>query len=134
MYIIWGIQITLFSQTSQFEQPKVIPPEVASLIKYVEYPVNLHSGLVNIDIPLYNVSIGDINIPISISYHASGIKTNDLNGRVGLGWTLNAEPSVSRNINGSPDETGYLQHLGYDNYSRDYYNYDIMMSEGRVDE
>lgn len=58
------------------ELPKVISPSpnVASLQKYGEIPVSNYTGVPNINIPIYTVKSGDIEVPISASYHSSGIR------------------------------------------------------------
>ncbi|MDR2040622.1 MAG: hypothetical protein LBQ60_22125 [Bacteroidales bacterium] len=93
--------------------PELIPasPEAAAIAKYINYPVDYNSGLVKIEIPLYEIRVGELVLPITLSYHASGIKVNENSGWVGLGWTLSAEPSVSRSVKGKPDEkaSGILQ-------------------------
>jgi hypothetical protein len=94
-----------------YQKPSAILPQVAEIMKYTDYPTDLFSGLVNINIPLYILVDGDITLPISISYHASGMKVKEKTGKIGFGWSLNAEPSVSRNIKGTADDsnTGYLK-------------------------
>ncbi|MDR1154257.1 MAG: RHS repeat protein [Bacteroidales bacterium] len=93
-----------------YSLPVQSTPEVASLIKYAEYPVNHYNGLVDITIPLYEMVCGDLRIPISLSYHASGIKVKEESGRTGLGWTLHAGPALGREIKGRPDDAnnGYV--------------------------
>lgn len=88
--------------------PKVLTSEVATMMQYINHPVDLSNGVVNIEIPIYELIEGDIKIPISISYSTTGMKVREANGRLGIGWNLNAEPSISRQINGLPDERGYL--------------------------
>jgi YD repeat-containing protein len=93
--------------------PTIVPvsPEASALAKYINYPVSYGTGLIDISIPLYEIEVGDLMLPIGLSYHASGIKVNENSGLVGLGWTLNAEPKVSRSVEGLPDEEGYLKHV-----------------------
>jgi YD repeat-containing protein len=100
----------------ELKLPEIIPasPEAAAIAKYINYPVDYSTGLVKIEIPLYEIKAGEITLPITLSYHASGIKVNENSGWVGIGWTLNAEPSVSRSVRGLPDEkthggVGYLK-------------------------
>jgi YD repeat-containing protein len=90
--------------------PQPSTPEVASLIKYAEYPVSHYTGLVDISIPLYEIVAGEIRIPVTLSYHASGIKLHDEDGKIGLGWTLNAGPELGRIMKGRPDDAinGYI--------------------------
>ena len=88
----------------------IIPPAPAAMeiAKGVAYPVDLSSGLLNIEIPLYEVVSGDIRIPITLSYHASGLKPG-IRSRSWLpqGWSLSAGPSLTRVIHGGPDEYVY---------------------------
>ncbi|EKU91695.1 hypothetical protein [Bacteroides oleiciplenus] len=88
------------------EYPRIIPPspEVASIFKFVDYAVNHSTGLTQISIPLYTVTCGDLTLPISIDYHASGRRYNDVTGPVGLGWILNAGGTIARTVYGFPDE------------------------------
>ena len=69
--------------------------EAQSLGKFSEVPVDLYTGRVNINIPLFTISHNDIEVPISLSYHGGGIKVDDECGLVGLGWTLNACWTIS---------------------------------------
>jgi hypothetical protein len=91
-----------------YKNPQIILPQVAEIMKFVDYQPNLYNGLIDITIPLYEIRAGDLVLPISISYHASGLRTSETSGKISLGWTLNAEPSVSRKINGKADERAYL--------------------------
>lgn len=91
----------------------VIPPspDTWQFAKYGEYPVSRETGVPNISIPLYTINTGELSLPISLSYHAGGIKVDDIASWVGLGWTLNAGGIVTRAIRGGkPDEggSGYL--------------------------
>jgi len=87
--------------------PKVIPPspEAASLGRYGEIPVELSKGTPSINIPVYEVISGSLKLPISFSYHASGVRVNDVATSVGLSWTLNAGGAITRAVNGKPDES-----------------------------
>jgi YD repeat-containing protein len=79
-------------------------PEAAAFTKYGNYQVNLFTGIPDISIPLYEIKIGELNVPISINYHSSGIKVNEMASRVGLGWDLQSGGSITRKIMGKPDE------------------------------
>lgn len=85
--------------------PDVIPPspQTAQFVRYGEIPVGHTTGVPQIDIPLYTLSTGKIDIPISVSYHASGFRVNDISSPVGLGWVLNAGGLIARSIEGNPD-------------------------------
>lgn len=98
------------------ELQNLIPqsPEAAGLGKYGDIPVSTYTGVPNINIPLYTVKSGDLELPISLSYHASGIRVNEEASWVGLGWSLNAGGVITRVIRGKDDlmgggdETGFL--------------------------
>jgi len=85
----------------------VIPPSPASsaLEKYSDYPVSIYTGVPDISIPIYEIKSGDMKLPISISYHASGIKIGDDSYPVGLGWSINAGGRISRTVRSKPDES-----------------------------
>lgn len=89
-----------------FEEISKVPmltPQAASFAKYVEFPVNLYNGTPEISLPLYTISVGDISHPISLSYHAGGIKVAEEASWVGLGWNLNVGGVISRQIKGKDD-------------------------------
>lgn len=92
-----------FSQTATF--PKVIPPSPNAMAfqKYGNIPISAHTGLPNISVPIHTVTSGDITLPISLSYHASGIKVNEEASKVGLGWVINAGGLITRSIVGTDD-------------------------------
>lgn len=98
--------LNLFGQvTSSVPTFNIIPssPEGAALKKYGEIPVSLNTGIPNISIPLYNIKIKGIEVPVTLTYHAAGIKVDELASNVGLGWTLNIGGSQTSNVNGIPD-------------------------------
>lgn len=78
-------------------------PNVASLSKFTKWPINYSTGLVNIELPIYNISVGSIQVPISLRYHSGGVKVNDPSGWTGIGWSLIAGGNLSRQINGLDD-------------------------------
>lgn len=95
----------------QYTVPKVedlvkIPPspEAAAFAKYGNTPTNLFTGTPNISVPIANLKGRDIEIPISLTYDASGIKVEQLATWVGLGWNANVGGMVTRQVNGLPDD------------------------------
>ncbi|WP_439696628.1 hypothetical protein ACFGVS_29080 [Mucilaginibacter sp. AW1-7] len=87
---------------------KVIPPSpnIQAFQKYGNIPVSPYTGIPNISIPLYTVKYRDVSFPISLSYHASGIKVAEEASQVGLGWVINSGGSISRTIIGDDDFNG----------------------------
>lgn len=107
IYILTILGISLSNSYGQ-EPPKipqVIPssPEAASLGKYGAFPVGYYTGVPSINISLYELKVGEITLPISLSYHASGIRVDDIASSVGLGWSLNAGGCISVETKGRPD-------------------------------
>ncbi len=87
-----------------FEHHSYTPsPEAASLIKYADIPVSLYTGVPEISIPIEDIKVGNYSLPVSVSYHASGIKLDQEASQVGLGWCLNAGGMISRVINAGDD-------------------------------
>lgn len=84
-------------------------PNIASLGKYGETPVNTYTGIPSISVPLYDIKNGDLELPISISYHAGGIRVEEMASSVGLGWSLNAGGIIGRTVNGLADDNGGWQ-------------------------
>lgn len=84
-------------------------PTAASLGKFGDIPVSFYTGTPNIGIPLYELKSRDLTLPISLNYHASGIKVEAIAGWVGLGWALNAGGVITRTVRGLPDDyvSGY---------------------------
>src|SRR4051812_22828164 len=67
----------------------IIPksPQVAQLERVNDITINSARGTPNISFNLYTASVGNMKIPISISYDASGIKYDDVPTVVGLKWS-----------------------------------------------
>jgi len=84
-------------------------PNAATFTIYGDTPVNHATGIPQINIPLFTIQEDGVSVPISLSYHASGVKVDELSSVVGLKWTLNAGGGIFRQVNDNPDETGWLQ-------------------------
>ena len=79
-------------------------PEAQAFTKYGNTPVNLFTGSPGINIPIVSLKGREIEVPISLTYDASGIKVEQIATWVGLGWNLNAGGMVTRQTNGNPDD------------------------------
>ena len=94
--------VTLLNLVS-FSQTNPLSPNAASLGMYADVPVNPYTGLPSISIPLLTVSSRDVSIPISLDYHASGIKGTQEASWVGLGWALQAGGVITRTVRDEDD-------------------------------
>ena len=108
------------------EPPKsMISPTASSLGLYGEIPVSHFTGIPSIQIPLYDLQVENFKLPLSLSYHAAGVRPDQHPGWVGLGWSLNVGGVISRVVNDMPDDYNnaaysYGQNAGY------YYNYAVL--------
>lgn len=84
-----------------------IAPEVAQLLKVNFIPVNLYTGKLNLQIPLYEIKTGDISVPISLKYNSDGIKVEEDISNVGAGWVLEAGGSISKMVKDMDDRVVY---------------------------
>src|SRR5258706_6199761 len=78
--------------------PKIQSPNVASLGTFGEVPVNLFTGTPNINIPLYALQYGNINVPINLRYNTAAVKPGQMPGWVGSGWDLESFGTISRQV------------------------------------
>lgn len=62
------------------------------------------TGVPDITVPIFTIQEGDITVPITMRYHASGFRRHEPDGHVGMGWTLNTGGMVTREIRGLPDD------------------------------
>ena len=109
-----------FDISTQVQRPSV---EASKLTQNIEVPVNLYTGTINIEIPIYTIKYNDITYPIYLSYHGGGIKVADECGAVGLGWTLNATGVINRIVRGFPDEMNLNNKIGYNKLNSNHKNY-----------
>lgn len=102
LFLIIGVQQLYAYVPKEIVTP--ISPNATSLGEYGEVPVSPYTGLPLIQIPLHEISLSGHKIPISLSYHAGGVRPDQHPGWVGLGWSLNAGGCISRVVKDLPDE------------------------------
>lgn len=131
LFLIWFILFRLTASLAQTSNDKILgqvniaSPNAAALGKFGDIPVNYHTGIPTIDIPLYTVQEGNISVPVSLSYHAGGLKVDEQASSVGAGWALIAGGAITRTVKDKPDERltasgnqqyGYFSDYGIANY------------------
>jgi YD repeat-containing protein len=113
------------TQNTPFREVSIASPTAAALSKYADMPVSNHTGIPQVAVPIYTVKEGPLELPISISYHAGGLKVQETASWVGQGFSLVCGGVITRNVAGACDELGYnlngqthghYSDYGYQNY------------------
>lgn len=109
------------------------PPSVSASQLFRKPPedIDFATGHATIRIPIYEIRTADFTLPISLYYITEGIKVNQLNGPVALGWQLDAEPMITRKTRGKPDEVSTL--LQGSLIKEDSENYRRLVGKGETD-
>lgn len=103
----------------------------SQLFRKIPEQIDYATGRATVRIPIYEIETADFTLPISLCYVTSGIKINQLNGTVGLGWQLEAEPMVTRKVRGFPDEDYLLQDASAHRNNSE--SYRLRLATGRAD-
>lgn len=113
---------------------KMLSPEA---FKFQEYSFlsddnSLFYGRMNYSIPLYEIKIGSISIPIGLVNSNSGLRVEEEATSVGFGWNLNLGAKIIRKVNGFYSD--YHKTLGwyspnFGNPSIDANNFDQLPDE-----
>ena len=127
LFIVLQLNTRAQGTNNPINKITIASPTAASLGKYGDIPVNYHTGIPQISIPIYTISAGPLSLPISLSYHASGLKVQEPASWVGAGWALNAGGVITRTVVGAPDERGannagtsekgHFSDYGYNSYN-----------------
>ena len=91
-------------------------PTAASLGEFGAVPVGLATGTPSVTIPLYEARGSDgLSLPVTLRYHGSAVRVDEVPGWAGLGWALDAGGAITRSIRGLRDEhpKGYYQPSGW---------------------
>ncbi|WP_330747613.1 hypothetical protein [Chryseobacterium sp. CP-77] len=118
--VICGYALS-YSQSVEAKDSKynltIKSPDASQLSKHTDIPTSTYTGAVGIDIPLYTIKVGDFSLPISLKYHASGVKVKETSSKVGLGWSLSVgNLSLSKQIFGKEDK-GKIQYINPDTFN-----------------
>jgi len=85
-------------------------------------PTNHYTGVPEITIPLFQIELDGLTLPLTLNYNASGIRVSQESSWVGLGWSLNAGGIITRSVQGLPDissqppSTAYMGYPWVDNF------------------
>lgn len=102
--ILLGLLFLLKLNAQQVALPPA--PEAAAMKEYVDVPVNMYSGIPQMSIPIHAIQGREITVPITLSYHANGIRVAEEASWVGLGWNLSAGGMITREIRDNDDFGG----------------------------
>lgn len=119
-FIFWAF-FEIIAQTINIPPPEInIPtsPEAAMISRFGDIPIGYYTGTAIISIPIYVVKDGDLQIPITLDYHSSGIKVDDQATWVGLGWNLSVGGQIVQEVRGKSDE--FDLPINFESY---FYNY-----------
>lgn len=86
------------------DETQLPSPEAAGMNRFIDHPVSYNTGVVSPSFPLYDIQVGRYSMPVTLNYHGAGIKADDENYYVGLGWSLFVGGYISRTVRGRPDE------------------------------
>lgn len=108
VFLCYILSVFSHGQETPNLDPSPMPasPNVMQLEKFGNVPVSYHTGQPDISFPLYTLGYKDVQVPITLRYHAQGLKVNDINGYVGLGWAIQAGGHITQTINGAEDVNG----------------------------
>lgn len=105
----------------QLKLPNILPPspEAAAINKNGQLAVGMISGGAQASIPLYDIKLRSISIPINLNYASNGTKVDEIPSRVGMNWILSPAGVVSRIVHGLPDDqtTRVLPPAGFPSYT-----------------
>ncbi|MEW7289112.1 hypothetical protein [Aquimarina sp. 2304DJ70-9] len=92
---------------AQFYDINTIIPNSPSTAKFEEVfspKVSEFNGTLDVTIPIYEIKVDEVTIPIYLRYDSSGVKVEEEASWVGQSWSLMAGGLVSRNQVGIPDD------------------------------
>ncbi|MDR1553112.1 MAG: hypothetical protein LBS69_06590 [Prevotellaceae bacterium] len=110
-FILWviifiaNIKISYGQNPNFYERTNIIgkSPVVSEFMKYDELPVSEYTGIPNISIPLYEIDSKTLKIPLTLAYHAGGLKVTQEASWVGLGWDLTLDTKIVQIVKDEDD-------------------------------
>lgn len=111
------------------EQTLLPSPQVWSFMRYGSTPVNLYTGTLAVDIPIYTYKDNDFEIPISIGYASNGLRPGNRGGILGKDWFLNTGGVITREVRGYPDEASIDGNHDISGFNGNLYLYDLGVND-----
>ncbi|EGV42139.1 hypothetical protein BZARG_368 [Bizionia argentinensis JUB59] len=98
-----------YSQVINTQLPNISPPSPESygLGSYGNLPIGLSTGAINKQLPIVSFKTNNIEVPVYLAYVSNGLKVDELESIVGLGWRLNAGGIITRVVRDKPDDENY---------------------------
>lgn len=130
-YFILCVLCSCFSIITVAQNPfmatEVLPPapNAGQLGRFGGVGPGLFTGAAQETISLFTIQTRDLKVPISLSYHSSGVKVDELASRTGIGWVLNFGGVINRTVYDVPDEFGTFVSppTSFSNHIPSLYNY-----------
>jgi YD repeat-containing protein len=124
--IAFGVIQNTLGQTIE-TLPSFVPktPNASELIRSIDYPINYSTGTAKISIPLSDIKVDNISLPIALNYNSRGFAKDTKEGVAGLGWTISNDLEITRITNGIDDffKISSLGEYGYYYYDQGYGTY-----------
>jgi YD repeat-containing protein len=111
---LWLVALEATAQSSNPYIPNVVPasPDAAVMMKFGDVPISPYTGTADVNVPIYNIQVKGLSLPIGLDYHTGGVKVKEEATWVGLGWNLSPGGMISRTINDHDDfGTGSLAYF-----------------------
>ena len=115
LYSQWGFKVG--------EESKIPSADKWNFINYGEVEANLHTGTINLSIPIYTYQDNDFILPIGINYATNGLMANMRPGILGPDWVLDVGGSITVDIRGMSD-------LESSDNASNYYEYHQLSNPG----
>lgn len=121
-----------YDNVSRLSSYYPVSTEASRLFRRSPESMDYARGRATIRIPVFEIKTGSFTLPISLAYTTGGIRVTDLNGAVALGWALEAEPAISREVRGEPDETYFLSNKSQAEQNNAFFQYRLAVGETDV--
>jgi len=82
-------------------------PIKSVLTQNINNLVNLGTGGINYELPLFDIEQNGYKLPVNLKYSSNGFKVSEIASNIGLGWQISAGGMITRTIKGERDEINY---------------------------